>query len=67
MVNTAKYEEMLEALTKQETEVKATFTKIQGAKEVVQALLDEAKKEETKEEGMKVSKIEEEKPKNKGK
>lgn len=38
-----KYEEMLENLTKQEIEVKATFTKIQGAKEVVSALIEEAK------------------------
>ena len=34
---------MLENLTKQEIEVKATFTKIQGAKEVVSALIEEAK------------------------
>tara|TARA_Y100000401_G_scaffold47601_1_gene36757 strand:+ start:16858 stop:17040 length:183 start_codon:yes stop_codon:yes gene_type:complete len=42
-VELKKYEEMLENLTKQEIEVKATFTKIQGAKEVVSALIEEAK------------------------
>jgi len=66
MVNIAKYEEMLEALTKQETEVKATFTKIQGAKEVVKALLDEAKEAEKADkpkEGMKVADIDKKKEK----
>ena len=33
-MDVSKYEEMLANLTKQEAEVKATFTKIQGAKEV---------------------------------
>ena len=66
----SKYKEMLASLVKQEEEVKATFTKIQGAKEVVQALLAEAEKpeapaEEPKEESMKVSKIDKEKPKEK--
>tara|TARA_Y100000593_G_C4323760_1_gene345505 strand:+ start:17330 stop:17536 length:207 start_codon:yes stop_codon:yes gene_type:complete len=47
-MDVSKYEEMLKNLTKQEAEVKATFTKIQGAKEVVSALIEEAKSSEGK-------------------
>ena len=60
-----KYEEMLASLIKQEEETKATFTKIQGAKEVINALIAEAKNPTApkKEEGMKVANIDKEAPK----
>lgn len=70
-METKKYKDMLDALLKQETEIKATFTKIQGAKEVVQALLSESEKAEkttdSPKEGMKVASIDKDEPKNKGK
>jgi ribosomal protein L17 len=69
-MDSKKYKDMLDALLKQEEEVKATFTKIQGAKEVVKALLDEAKEAEKTDkpkEGMKVADIDKAEPKNKGK